>query len=187
MQAGLPVQWLNSVSDEALISLYQACDFTVFPSLDEGFGLPVAESLWQRRPCLCSGDGAIGERTRGGGCETVHTQHWPSLASGLQRLLTDPQRRQQLQHELERKTFPSWNDVASDVLKTLDGSSQVVQPNARPEQIRTSSSTPESPGADHHQQWLRTELDDCGPSMRSSRSLRSARIGTRCCIGRTRW
>ena len=132
IQVGLPVQWLNSVSDEELVSLYQACDFTVFPSLEEGFGLPVAESLWQQRPCLCSGDGAIGERTRGGGCETVNTQHWPSLAAGLKRLLTDPQRRQQLQHELERKTFRSWSNVASDVLKTLGALSPVAQPNAKP-------------------------------------------------------
>jgi glycosyltransferase involved in cell wall biosynthesis len=33
------------VSDEALRDLYQACDLSVFPSLYEGFGLPVLEAM----------------------------------------------------------------------------------------------------------------------------------------------
>lgn len=41
-------------SDAALAALYRGCRFTLFPSLYEGWGLPVAESLAFGRPCLAS-------------------------------------------------------------------------------------------------------------------------------------
>ena len=118
-RCGLPLRWFDRVTDAQLLALYERCDFTVFPSLEEGFGLPVAESLWHRRPCVCSGSGALGERAAGGGCETVDPRQWPSLAAGLKRLLTDPQRRGQLQHELEQRQFRSWSDVAQELLHRL--------------------------------------------------------------------
>jgi len=39
-------------SDAELTALYQGCRFTVFPSLYEGWGLPVTESLAFGKPCL---------------------------------------------------------------------------------------------------------------------------------------
>jgi glycosyltransferase involved in cell wall biosynthesis len=47
--------WLNDVKDEELAWLYQNCLFTVFPSLAEGWGLPVVESLQNGKLCLASG------------------------------------------------------------------------------------------------------------------------------------
>jgi glycosyltransferase involved in cell wall biosynthesis len=39
-------------NDAELAALYQGCQFTVFPSLYEGWGLPVTESLAFGKPCL---------------------------------------------------------------------------------------------------------------------------------------
>lgn len=64
---GRPVRWLRHVDDDSLRAAYEECAFTVFPSLVEGFGLPILESLWHGRPCVCGGNGAIGEIARGGG------------------------------------------------------------------------------------------------------------------------
>lgn len=47
--------WLEDVSDEELQWLFDKCIFTVFPSLSEGWGLPVAESLRRGKLCLSSG------------------------------------------------------------------------------------------------------------------------------------
>lgn len=47
--------WLQDVSDEELSWLYANCLFTIFPSLSEGWGLPVAESLGHGKLCLASG------------------------------------------------------------------------------------------------------------------------------------
>jgi glycosyltransferase involved in cell wall biosynthesis len=48
------VAFVGPVTDAELTWLYRACDFTVFPSLNEGWGLPVGESLWMGKPCLSS-------------------------------------------------------------------------------------------------------------------------------------
>lgn len=52
---------LEDVADEELAAFYQASMFTVFPSLAEGWGLPVAESLSRGKLCLASMAMAIPE------------------------------------------------------------------------------------------------------------------------------
>ena len=58
---GRPLVWLKHVDDKILHALYRECAFTVYPSLMEGFGLPIAESLWHGKPCVCGDNGALGE------------------------------------------------------------------------------------------------------------------------------
>jgi glycosyltransferase involved in cell wall biosynthesis len=52
---------LNYVSDYELSELYKRCLFTVYPSLYEGWGLPVAESLEYGKFCLASNVASIPE------------------------------------------------------------------------------------------------------------------------------
>ena len=56
------------VPDDEARALVAAAHATVFMSLYEGFGLPIAESLWQGTPCLCSDHGSMAEIAKGGGC-----------------------------------------------------------------------------------------------------------------------
>jgi glycosyltransferase involved in cell wall biosynthesis len=117
--AGLPLQWHGRADDKALEDLYQQADLCVYPSLEEGFGLPVAESLWHRRPCLCSGEGALGERAAGGGCLTVNTADWRAMATGLERLLMEPDLRSQLSQEAGERPFRRWPEVAAELVAGL--------------------------------------------------------------------
>jgi glycosyltransferase involved in cell wall biosynthesis len=55
---------LEGLSDQALAGLYRACLFTAFPSLSEGYGSPVAESLGCGKLCLASGLPAIKEHAK---------------------------------------------------------------------------------------------------------------------------
>ena len=48
-------------SDAELAALYRGCLFTVFPSLYEGWGLPVTESLAFGKPCIASNVSAVPE------------------------------------------------------------------------------------------------------------------------------
>ena len=66
--AGRPIHYEGPVSEAGLARAYRACAFTVYPSLMEGFGFPVLESLSYGKPCIASAQGALGESTRGGGC-----------------------------------------------------------------------------------------------------------------------
>lgn len=117
---GLPVAWHGRADDDTLERLYGQADLCVYPSLEEGFGLPVAESLWHRRPCLCSGDGALAERAAAGGCLTVNTADWRAIAAGLERLLMEPDLRQQLSHQAEARPFRRWPQVAAELLAGLE-------------------------------------------------------------------
>ena len=51
---GVKDRGARTLSDTELAALYRACLFTVFPSLSEGYGIPVAESLQHGRLCLSS-------------------------------------------------------------------------------------------------------------------------------------
>jgi glycosyltransferase involved in cell wall biosynthesis len=52
---------LNEINDSDLIALYKNAQFTVYPSLYEGWGLPVAESLAYGKYCLASNSSSIPE------------------------------------------------------------------------------------------------------------------------------
>ncbi len=45
---------LQNCDDETLAALYTRCQFTIYLSKYEGWGLPVGESLWMGKPVLCS-------------------------------------------------------------------------------------------------------------------------------------
>ncbi|WP_184529825.1 glycosyltransferase [Variovorax sp. Sphag1AA] len=45
---------LSGIDDASLAQLYSECLFTVFPSVSEGYGLPVAESLAYGKLCICA-------------------------------------------------------------------------------------------------------------------------------------
>jgi glycosyltransferase involved in cell wall biosynthesis len=48
------VRIIADPTDAALVALYRGCRFTLFPSLYEGWGLPVTESMVFGKPCISS-------------------------------------------------------------------------------------------------------------------------------------
>lgn len=119
---GLPVRWEEDADDARLRALLAWCDATVVASLEEGFGLPVAESLWHGKPCLCSDQGALGELSEGGGCYPLQVTDWRVMASQLQHWLGDPQLRRITVDALRRRSLRSWADYAQELLTRLQSS-----------------------------------------------------------------
>jgi glycosyltransferase involved in cell wall biosynthesis len=62
------VRLLSGISDPDLASLYHACSAVVFPSLYEGFGIPLLEAMAAGRPLACSDLGVFREITADRGC-----------------------------------------------------------------------------------------------------------------------
>jgi glycosyltransferase involved in cell wall biosynthesis len=118
--AGRPVRWLRHVDDATLAAAYRECAFTVFPSLVEGFGLPILESVWHGRPCVCGGNGAIGEASAGGGCLMVDQSTAATLARGIERLLTDRALAQSLCEQAICRPFETWEMLAERLLPLLE-------------------------------------------------------------------
>jgi len=58
---GQAVRWLGPVAEEALPALYAGADLFVFPSLYEGFGLPVLEAMACGTPVACAHTPALRE------------------------------------------------------------------------------------------------------------------------------
>ena len=109
---GLPLCWESDATDERLKDLYKHCLFTVYPSLAEGFGLPVAESLAYGKVCICSSNGALAESARDGGCLLVDTSNWILLAR------SDYLR--QLELEAIARPTRTWSMYARELLVQLD-------------------------------------------------------------------
>jgi glycosyltransferase involved in cell wall biosynthesis len=113
----LPIRWLGQVSDENLKHYYKICDFTVFPSLGEGFGLPLTESLGYGKPVICGSGGALQENALLGGCLVVNVEDSDALASGILGLITDSELLGRLKEEIDNRIFTSWNDYATNLLE----------------------------------------------------------------------
>jgi glycosyltransferase involved in cell wall biosynthesis len=113
--AGRPLRYSGPVDDATVAAAYDACRFTVYPSLMEGFGLPVLESLAHGKPCVCSSRGALGEATRGGGCVALDSMDAGSLAAAIMRLLQNPSDLGALADAARARTFKSWPDYAAEL------------------------------------------------------------------------
>lgn len=117
---GKPVRYDGPVNDTALAEAYAACSFTVYPSLLEGFGLPVLESLAHGRPCICSARGALGESTRGGGCVALDRVDAPALRDAIAGLLASPAQRTRLAAEARARPHRTWGDYTRDLTRWIE-------------------------------------------------------------------
>ena len=120
-----PLQWLRHVNEETLLRAYDRCFFTVYPSLLEGFGLPIVESLLHGKPCICGDNGALGEVASGGGCLIVDQTDVNALSDGMERLLQDRQLYARLCSEARARVFRSWPDYIDNLLGHLETRSHV--------------------------------------------------------------
>jgi FkbM family methyltransferase len=120
------IRHLGHVSDEELEGLYSACAFTVFPSIEEGFGLPILESLAHGKPCICANFGAMAELIEGGGCLPVNTHDLASVRDAVEELMNDLPLRQSLTEQACSRSMISWSDYAASVSDSI-GSSAAAQ------------------------------------------------------------
>ena len=109
------IRWEQNADDTRLRELFTECDFTVYPSLEEGFGLPILESLWYARPCVCRDSGAMAEVAKGGGCLMVETNDYNALAQAMLRMVEDDALRVDLAREATVRPFKTWHDYAREV------------------------------------------------------------------------
>lgn len=118
--ASIPeISWDEKADDVLLNARYSECDFTVYPSLEEGFGLPILESLWNGRPCICRNSGAMKEVAEGGGCLMVDTADVDALANALEKLITDASYRSELARQAVARPVRTWRNYATDVASRM--------------------------------------------------------------------
>jgi len=79
---GSHVTWLGHVEDDELARLYRGARCVVYPSLYEGFGIPVLEAMACGAPVVTSRGGATGE-IAGGHAALVDPLDVESIAEGI--------------------------------------------------------------------------------------------------------
>jgi glycosyltransferase involved in cell wall biosynthesis len=92
------IQTPGYVSETALEKLFQRASVFAFPSLDEGFGMPLLDAMATGVPVLTSNTSALKE-VAGDAAFLVDPSDVESIAAGLRRLIQD----QSLRDELTRK------------------------------------------------------------------------------------
>jgi glycosyltransferase involved in cell wall biosynthesis len=102
--------------DALLERLYAAARVTAFPTLAEGCGLPVLESLWKGRPCVCSDLPVLREIASAGGCVLAAPNDLNAWVAALRMALTDDVGWRRLASEALARPLPVWADTARVLL-----------------------------------------------------------------------
>ena len=112
------------VSDEELAALYGGCEAFCYPSLYEGFGLPVLEAMLAGAPVITSDISSLPE-VAAGAALLVDPLSVDAIGGALERLLGDRQLRDELRTAgRERAAQFSWDATATalrDVLRAIAG------------------------------------------------------------------
>ncbi|QDV35765.1 glycosyltransferase [Tautonia plasticadhaerens] len=110
----------NSVGQDELDTLYRRCAAFVFPSLYEGFGLPILEAMQLGAPVVAADNSSQPEVVGDAGL-LANAAEPGDLAAHLERLLDDPALRRRLgaQGRARSEQF-RWDDVADRALRALD-------------------------------------------------------------------
>lgn len=110
------VKFLENVNDPALASLYSSCSAFVFPSLTEGFGLPLLEAMTCGAPVIAANNSSIPEVT-GSAALLFDGPNHVELSQRLAELLTDePLRRSLSDRGIERAREFSWEKCARETI-----------------------------------------------------------------------
>lgn len=119
-QRGVDIRHLDYVPEDDVVALLQAARLFVYPSLYEGFGLPVLEALQCGTPVVCSDIPALVEVTAG-----AATLAPPLDARALGRAISeaweDAARRRKLRKAgISRAKDFSWDKAADQIVEVLE-------------------------------------------------------------------
>ncbi len=110
------IRWLGPVPEADLPALYSAATLFVFPSLYEGFGLPVLEAMACGTPVACSSTSSLPEVV-GDAALTFDPTDVAAIADALSCLLADSDLRTHLREPgLRRAARFSWKRTAARIL-----------------------------------------------------------------------
>ena len=119
-QIGADVRLLGWLAQSDLEGLFAGATCFVFPTLYEGFGLPVLEAMARDLPVACSDIGVLREVTSD--AALLFDPHRPrSIADAIERLLGSAQERERLVRAGRvRAAWFTWQRAAQGTLSSFD-------------------------------------------------------------------
>jgi glycosyltransferase involved in cell wall biosynthesis len=118
----LDVVFTDTVTDDEMVALYQTARLSVMPSLEEGFGLPVAEAAACGCITICSNNSSLPEVID---CEEAlfDANDVVDIARAIEWALTDNEHRERLRVAATRAALRwTWGNVGRDAVAALSGS-----------------------------------------------------------------
>ncbi|OYV33087.1 MAG: hypothetical protein B7Z81_11875 [Acidocella sp. 20-61-6] len=116
---GGKIRFCESPTDAELSRLYQQCMFTVYPSLYEGWGLPVSESLSFGKTVAASNRASIRE-AGGDFCTYFDPENLTEATDIIGGLIGAPERIAALErHIAQNYNPPGWGDVATVLVEAI--------------------------------------------------------------------
>ncbi len=121
------VQFVGVVLDANLPSLYRSAEALVFPSLYEGFGLPVLEAMACGTPVVTANTTALPE-VAGEAALQVDPTSVEQIAEAIERIVNDNSLREQLRDKgLAQAAKSSWATTTARVHELLTGAVGYVE------------------------------------------------------------
>jgi glycosyltransferase involved in cell wall biosynthesis len=113
------VNFVGAVAETKLPSLYRGAEALIFPSLYEGFGLPVLEAMACGTPVVTASSTALPE-VAGDAAMLVDPTSVEQIAAAMLRIVSDTSLRQQLREKgLSRAAQFSWDSTVAEVRQLL--------------------------------------------------------------------
>lgn len=129
---------LNDIDDNQLLYLYKNCWFTVYPSLNEGYGLPVVESLSMGKYCLSSNAGSLPE-AGGEFVDYINPYELDSWCEKFLFLINNPDYITQKEQYIKNNYHPtSWEDFAKNIIES-ELQPTVIQNNSQKQSLSQKS------------------------------------------------
>jgi glycosyltransferase involved in cell wall biosynthesis len=114
---GSSVRFTGFVPDPDLPALFSGADLFVFPSLYEGFGLPVLEAMACGTPVVTSSTSSLPE-IAGDAALLCDPEDESAITEAMRRVLDDPDLRRELSDRgVERARSFGWDRTAQDTLR----------------------------------------------------------------------
>jgi glycosyltransferase involved in cell wall biosynthesis len=121
------IMLVSDLSDAELRECYRSCLFTAFPSLCEGWGLPVAESLAHGKFCVASNRTSIPE-VGGDLVDYFDPTNEDDAFTKIERLLLDQEYLNKREAQLRAEYRPrTWTDCVHALMATLDQTTSLVK------------------------------------------------------------
>jgi glycosyltransferase involved in cell wall biosynthesis len=125
------IRFAGFVSDDDLLRLYNACDVFVFPSLYEGFGLPILEAMACGRAVACSNSSAMLEVANGAAI-LFDPESRSEMAHAMSDLIVDGELRARMERlGLQRSSQFSWQRTAERTLEVYREVAMRARPSRR--------------------------------------------------------
>ncbi|HEU5079006.1 MAG TPA: glycosyltransferase [Opitutaceae bacterium] len=113
------IRYRSAVGDRELLELWGSARATLFPTVAEGCGLPLLESLWMGVPCVCSDLPVLRENGDRGGCDFVPLNDRGAWTQALRKIIGSPSHVTALETQIAARELPTWRGAADAIVEGL--------------------------------------------------------------------